>query len=202
MHSLALARTLSCPTCPTRPTCPTCLTCPTRPSPLSHPSLPKPPTCPTRLNSPTVSTVPPSQQFHRLNSSTVSTVPPSQQSHRLNSPTVSTVPLVPLVSLVSPVPPVPQSRVRLALSPVSTSYCSCLLARRISPFEGGRGDVSSQASHLSLHHIVRVCLPVASPPLKGVGGMFPPNPQKNLFSLTPDLQPLNHPSQKNFKKKC
>ena len=55
-----------------------------------------------------------------------------------------------------------------SLPPVPTSYCSCMVARRISPFEGGRGDVSSQASHLSLHHIVRVCLPVASPPLKEV----------------------------------
>ena len=62
------------------------------------------------------------------------------------------------------------------IPPVPTSYCSCMLARCVSPFEGGRGDVSSQASHLSLHHIVRVCLSVTSPPLKGAGGMFPPKP--------------------------
>ena len=62
-----------------------------------------------------------------------------------------------------------------SLPPVPTSYCSCMVARRISPFEGGRGDVSSQASHLSLHHIVRVCLSVASPPLKGAGGMLLPS---------------------------
>ena len=61
------------------------------------------------------------------------------------------------------------------IPPVPTSYCSCMLARCISPFEGGRGDVSSQASHLSLHHIVRVCLSVASPPLKGAGGMLLPS---------------------------
>ena len=61
------------------------------------------------------------------------------------------------------------------IPPVPTSYCSCMLARRISPFEGGRGDVSSQASHLSLHHIVRVCLSVTSPPLKGAGGMLLPS---------------------------
>ena len=60
-----------------------------------------------------------------------------------------------------------------------------MLVRRISPFEGSPrasaaeyvlgGDVSSQASHLSLHHIVRVCLPVTSPPLKGAGGMLLPS---------------------------
>ena len=46
------------------------------------------------------------------------------------------LPLVPPVLLVPPVPVLLAFLAFPSLSPVSTSYCSCMFARRISPFEG------------------------------------------------------------------
>ena len=110
-----------------------------------------------------------------------------------------------------------------------------MLARRISPFEGGRGDVSSDlphpshlshlshnrlcGSHSHLSHLSHLshncpCLlarrispfegsPRASAAEYVLGGMFPPiSPPKNFLSLTPDFQPLNYFPQKNLKKSC
>ena len=60
--------------------------------------------------------------------------------------------------------------------------CPCMLAHRISPFEG---------------------TPRASAAEYVLGGMFSPNlPQKNSLSLTIDFQLLNNSPQKNLKKSC
>ena len=82
------------------------------------------------------------------------------------------LPLVPVLSAFLAFP---------SLSPVPTSYCSCMLARHISPFEGS---------------------PRASAAEYVLGGMFISLPPKNFLFLSLDFQPLNNPLQKNFKKSC
>ena len=107
------------------------------------------------------------------------------------------------------------------IPPVPTSYCSCMLARCISPFEGSpRASAAeyvlggmllpslppiptSYCSCMLVRHISPFeGSPRASAAEYVLGGMFPTNLLKNSLSLIPDFQPLNHFPQKKFKKKC
>ena len=99
---------------PTRPTCPTCLTCPTRPTR---------PTCPTCLTNAGAAHTP--------------TCPTC-----LTRPTCLTCLTRPIIAGAACTPTYLYIILSILFYSIK-SYFSCMLARHISPFEGGRGDVNT-----------------------------------------------------------
>ena len=61
------------------------------------------------------------------------------------------------------------------IPPVPTSYCSCMLARCISPFEGGRGDVTPKPPTCPYIILFVYGCPSHRPLCRGAGGCFLPS---------------------------